>query len=69
MSAIDLTEVYNKYKGLWVGLKKEDQRIVVAAGATVKEVIEKAKKNGYPEPILFKVPTQIMPFVGGFHLL
>ncbi len=65
--AIDLSEVVNKYKGLWVGLKKEDQTTVVASGTTVKEVMEKAKRVGYPQPILFKVPTQIIPFVGGFQ--
>ena len=24
--AIDWTEIYEKYKGLWVGIKKEDQK-------------------------------------------
>lgn len=64
--AIDLTNVIKKYKGLWVGLKKEDQKTVVASGATVKEVMERAEESGYPHPILFKVPRRVMPFVGGF---
>lgn len=64
--AIDLTNVVKKYKGLWVGLKKDDGKTVVASGATVKEVMEKAQRKGYQHPILFKVPRQVMPFVGGF---
>lgn len=66
--AIDWTEICKKYKGLWVGLKK-DEKTVVASGKTVKAVMEEAKSKGYPKPILLKVPTKIMPYVGGFVLL
>ena len=62
--AIDWTEIYKKYKGLWVGIKKEDNKTVIALGSTVKEVMERAKQNGYPDPILFKVPTEIIPMIG-----
>lgn len=61
--AIDWTQIYNKYKGLWVALK-DDQVTVVASGNTAKEVLEKARNNGTPDPILFKVPTEIMPMIG-----
>lgn len=63
--AIDWTKICKKYKGLWVGLKN-DQRTVVAVGKTVKEVMEKAKKKGFNQPILFRVPTKIIPYVGSF---
>jgi len=63
--AIDWTQICKKYKGLWVGLKK-DEKTVVASGKTVQEVMEKAKKRGYPKPILFCVPTKILPYIGGF---
>lgn len=62
--AIDWTHIYKKYKGLWVGLA-EDEVTVVASGKTVKEVMNKSKKKGFEMPILFKVPTKIVPFVGG----
>ncbi len=65
--AIDWTKICEKYRGLWVGLKK-DQRSVVASGKTVKEVMKKAEQKGYPNPILFRVPTKIIPYVGGFSL-
>jgi len=60
--AIDWTKIFKKYKGLWIGLK-DDEKTVVASGKTVKAVMERAKKNGYEKPILFRVPTKIMPYV------
>lgn len=65
--AVDWTEICEKYKGLWIGLK-DDEKTVVASGKTVKEVVEKAEKKGYKKPILFRVPTRVMPYVGGFGL-
>ena len=65
--AIDWTKICKKYKGLWVGLK-HDEKTVVAIGKTVKEVMEKAERKKYANPILFRVPTKIMPYVGGFLL-
>lgn len=63
--AIDWTKICKKYKGLWVGLKS-DEKTVVASGRTVMEVVEKSKKRGYRYPILFRVPTKIIPYVGRF---
>lgn len=64
--AIDWTHLTQQYRGLWVGLKKEDETTVVASGKTVHEVMERAKQNGYPHPMLFRVPTKVIPFVGTF---
>ena len=63
--AIDWTKICKKYKGLWVGLKS-DKKTVVASGRTVMEVMEKSQKKGYKYPILFRVPTKILPYVGRF---
>jgi phosphopantetheinyl transferase (holo-ACP synthase) len=63
MAAIDWTKICKKYKGLWVALKK-DNKTVIASGHTLKEAVEKAKKKGYKEPILFRVPTEIIPYIG-----
>lgn len=65
MMAIDWSEICKKYKGLWVGLKK-DEKTVVASGKTVAEVMDSAKKKGCPKPILFRVPTRILPYIGKF---
>jgi len=61
--AINWTKIYKKYKGLWVALK-DDEKTVIASGKTVKEALEKAKKIGYSEPILFKVPIRVIPYIG-----
>lgn len=61
--AIDLTNIYKKYKGLWVALK-EDKVTVVASGETVSEALSEAKTKGFDDPILFKVPTRIIPQIG-----
>ncbi len=63
--AIDCTKIYKKYKGLWVALK-DDEKTVVASGKTAKEAREKAQGKGFDQPILFRVPTKIIPYVGIF---
>lgn len=65
--AIDWTKIYKKYKGLWVALK-DDEKTVVASGTTAKQVWQKAQKKGYKNPILFRVPTEILPYVGSAWL-
>jgi hypothetical protein len=61
--AIDWTKIFNKYKGLWVALK-DDEKTVISSGKTAKEAWDKAKKTGYEKPILTKMPTKIIPYVG-----
>lgn len=63
--AINWTQIYTKYKGAWIALK-DDHHSVIASGKTLKEAIEKAKKAGYENPMMHRVPTQIVPYVGGF---
>ena len=62
MKPIDLSEVYKKYKGLWVALVNDTQ--VISADKSVRKVVEEAKKKGYEKPLLFKVPKNDLPFVG-----
>lgn len=63
--AIDLTGVCKRYPGQWVGLA-DDERTVVANGKTVREVLDRAAQKGHKKPILFRVPTEIVPYIGGF---
>lgn len=65
--AIDWTDIYKKYKGLWVALK-DDEVTVIAIGKTVKDVMGQSQKKGFNKPILFKVPARIIPYIGGFAL-
>jgi hypothetical protein len=62
MKAVDLSKVYDKYKGLWVALINDDE--VISADTSVRKVVEEAKKKGYEQPLLFKVPKNDLPFVG-----
>jgi hypothetical protein len=61
--AINWTNIYKKYHGLWVGLKN-DEKTVVVSGKTVDEVMKKATIKGLSRPILLRVPTKILPYVG-----
>ena len=61
--AIDWTQTYEKYKGLWVALKDDDET-VVGSGGTAREALDSAIQNGYQEPILTRMPETLMPFVG-----
>ena len=61
--AIDWTKNFKKYKGLWVAME-EDEITVVASDKTAKGVLEKSRKKGLSDPILFKVPIEIIPQIG-----
>lgn len=63
MKPVDQTHLYKTYKGEWVGLEK-DQKTVIAAGKTLDEVLRKARKKGKEGPLVFKVPKDILLYVG-----
>jgi len=63
MVAIDWTKIYEKYKGLWIALDEKEKK-VIAFDKEAKKAFEKARKKGVKIPILFKVPTEIIPYVG-----
>jgi hypothetical protein len=56
--AIDWTPLFEKYKGLWVALK-EDEQTVVGSGKTLQEALEEASKHGYDEPIVTRMPNAL----------
>lgn len=62
MKAVDLSNVYKTYKGLWVALVNDTE--VISADKSVRRVVEEAKKKCYDQPLLFKVPKNDLPFVG-----
>jgi Family of unknown function (DUF5678) len=61
--AIDWTLIFEKYKGLWVALK-DDEQTVVGSGKTLQEALEEASKNGYDEPIVTRMPEELRTFIG-----
>ncbi len=44
MKPIDLTQVYKKYKGMWVALINDTE--VISADKSVRKVVEQAKEKG-----------------------
>ena len=63
MPAIDWTEIFEKYKGLWVALK-QDEKTVVGSGKTAREAMEEAQRKGYKKPILTRMPEELITYVG-----
>ena len=61
--AIDLTHIFTKYRGQWVGLQ-DDEQTVIASGSTVREVMDRARAKGVDRPILLHVPSKLVPYVG-----
>ena len=64
MNIIDWTEIFEKYKGLWVALK-EDEQTVVGSGKTLREALEDANRHGHTKPIMLNVPNEVTTLVGG----
>ena len=60
--AIDLTNIYKKYKGLWVALDKNWK--LVSYDKDIKKAHKKASVKGFKEPIMFKVPTKNTAYFG-----
>lgn len=65
MQAIDWSKIYKKYKGLWVALL-DDQQTVVGSGDSIERALAEARKKGYDDPIVMRMPSKILPYIGGF---
>jgi len=56
----DWTQLYKKYKGLWVALA-DDEVTVLGVGKTVNEAVKKAKEKTDKTPFLTRVPEKSEP--------
>lgn len=65
---VNLTNIYKRYKGLWVALNKPLAR-VLSSGRDAKEVYNQTTRKGYKEPVMFKVPTKNISYIGSFSLI
>ena len=54
--AIDWTQIYEKYKGLWVALK-DDEQTVISSGKTLREAVN---RNSQAVDILAKRGNRAM---------
>jgi len=59
----DWTQLYKKYKGLWVALA-DDEVTVLGAGKTVREAVEQARKRTQKTPFITRVPQKMTSYVG-----
>ncbi len=64
VNSMDWTKIFQNYKGQWVALA-DDELTVLGAGKTAKEALTGAQKKGFPEPILTRMPDDLVVFVGG----
>lgn len=62
---VDLTEIYKKYKGLWIVIDEKLKK-VISADKNAEKAYKKAIEEGYRKPILFKVPKRNLPYFGNF---
>ncbi len=60
--ALDLTKVWEKYKGQWVAF--DTKYNVISANKDAKEAYLKAKQKGFDRPILLNMPHENMPYFG-----
>ena len=63
MAIVDWTNLYKKYKGLWVALM-DDEVTVISSGKTLDETAQEAEKKGFQNPIFHFVPEKSLPFIG-----
>lgn len=61
--SIDWTKLYQKYRGQWVTLDK-DEVTVISFGNTAKEAWDKAIKKGFDAPVLANIPEEINTYIG-----
>lgn len=65
MVAIDQTKIQKRYKGKWVILDNSRTKVLSADDLLQKAIEKFHKKYGKREiPLTFKVPTEILPYVG-----
>ncbi len=63
MQYIDWTKLQKKYAGKWVAFN-DDEKTVVSSGGTASVALKKAKKQGFDNPILSKVPKKVVAYIG-----
>jgi hypothetical protein len=57
MKAIDMTPIIKKFPGYFVALSY-DRRKVLGKGHTPAEALKEAKRKGYKDPILTRIPYE-----------
>jgi len=58
MKTLNLTKIYQDYKGLWVALKDGSSNKVVASAKTLRQVLKAAGKHGHSHPTVIRIPDE-----------
>ncbi len=61
--SIDWSGVYKKYAGKWVAFA-DDEKTVLASDSKLGRVLELSAKKGEKDPIVHRVPDEVVTFVG-----
>ncbi len=62
MPVIDMVAIEKRYTGKWIALN-DTRKKVIASGDSLKEALANARKKGYRDPILSKVPRQFLEYI------
>ena len=57
MKAIDMTPIIKKFPGCFVALSY-DRKKVLGKGHTPEEALKEARRKGYKDPILTRIPYE-----------
>ena len=57
MRAIDMTPIIKKYRGYFVALSY-DRKKVLGKGCTPDQALKEAKKKGFKDPLITKIPEE-----------
>jgi len=61
IKVMDKTEIFKKYQNRWVALTDDDK--FISAGLTLDEVLQKAKRKGFDNPVTTKIPDLRFEFI------
>jgi len=61
--SINWANIYKEHRGEWVALK-DDEKTVIASGSSARAVFDLANKKGFTNPILTKMPEELINYVG-----
>ena len=63
MQLLDRSKLAKEHPGKWVALKS-DRKTVVGSANSVQGAMQAAKKKGYEQPIITRMPRFLKHFVG-----
>jgi hypothetical protein len=63
MKPVNWTHLHPKHAGNWVAFA-QDRKTVVGSAKNLKTAIRQANQKGYTNPSVYKVPKDLLAYVG-----